>query len=213
MGWGNPRRQEPPKRDTERFKKLDDLIEKGLGDIPPGTPIRPPVHTPIARSPVARITVDPAIEAALARSNGMQEHQPTISRLSPPLEAHAAKMRENAERRKRFPWLTNGKGRPADLGRIHRLLVDVVGYDFKPESNEPEFCRPRQVAMWLMREIMQASYPAIARFYSKNHATVMHSVRRVEVNRRTNKQAKIETDQLLSEIRAKINYSDSSTTH
>jgi hypothetical protein len=131
--------------------------------------------------------------------------------IDPAIEAHAAKMRERAELRKRFPWITNGKGHPNDLGRVHRLLVDIIGYDFRTRSNEPEYCRPRQVAMWLMREILGASYPAIARYYLKDSTTVLHSVRRVDAKRRTNAQAKHETDELLSEIQKTITATVSDT--
>jgi hypothetical protein len=131
--------------------------------------------------------------------------QPLVATLSPRVQRHAAEMRAKAELKRRFPWLTNGKGRPTDLGRIHRLMVDLIGYDFRSPSNEPEHCRPRQVAMWLMRQILSASYPAIARFYLKDSSTVLHSVRRVDAKRRTNAQAKSETDELLREIRNTIN--------
>jgi hypothetical protein len=39
--------------------------------------------------------------------------------------------------------------------------------------------RPRQVAMWLIRQITDASLPMIGHWFGRNHATVLHSLRLV----------------------------------
>ena len=146
-----------------------------------------------------------------AKAEQAERNRKLIATLPAAVEAHAAKMRERAELEKHFPWITNGRRHPNDLGRVHRLMVELIGYDFRGPSNEIEHCRPRQVAMWLMREILGASYPSIARYYLKNHTTVIHSVQRVSALRRTNAEAKRETDELLAEIRTALKSSASGT--
>jgi chromosomal replication initiator protein len=51
----------------------------------------------------------------------------------------------------------------------------------KQKTNAHEISRPRQVAMYLTKELTQASLPEIGRaFGGKHHTTVLHSVRKVE---------------------------------
>jgi len=55
----------------------------------------------------------------------------------------------------------------------------------KQKSNRREIARPRQVAMYLTKELTQASLPEIGRaFGGKHHTTVLHSIRRIEELRR-----------------------------
>jgi chromosomal replication initiator protein len=51
----------------------------------------------------------------------------------------------------------------------------------KQKTNVREISRPRQVAMYLCKELTQASLPEIGRhFGGKHHTTVIHSIRKVE---------------------------------
>lgn len=51
----------------------------------------------------------------------------------------------------------------------------------KQKTNAREIARPRQVAMYLCKELTAASLPEIGRhFGGKHHTTVLHSVRKVE---------------------------------
>jgi chromosomal replication initiator protein len=51
----------------------------------------------------------------------------------------------------------------------------------KQKTNAHEISRPRQVAMYLTKELTSASLPEIGRaFGGKHHTTVLHSVRKVE---------------------------------
>jgi len=49
------------------------------------------------------------------------------------------------------------------------------------KSNRREIARPRQIAMYLAKELTQASLPEIGRaFGGKHHTTVLHSIHRIE---------------------------------
>jgi chromosomal replication initiator protein len=51
----------------------------------------------------------------------------------------------------------------------------------KAKSNEKRVSVPRQVAMFLARELTQASLPEIGRaFGGKHHTTVLHSIRKID---------------------------------
>jgi chromosomal replication initiator protein len=56
----------------------------------------------------------------------------------------------------------------------------------KEKSNAKDIVRPRQVAMYLVKELTQASLPEIGRaFGNKHHTTVIHSIRKIEELRST----------------------------
>jgi chromosomal replication initiator protein len=51
----------------------------------------------------------------------------------------------------------------------------------KQKSNRKDIAEPRQIAMYLTKELTQASLPEIGRaFGGKHHTTVLHSVRKIE---------------------------------
>ncbi len=51
----------------------------------------------------------------------------------------------------------------------------------KEKSNAKDIVRPRQVAMYLVKELTQASLPEIGRaFGNKHHTTVIHSIRKID---------------------------------
>jgi chromosomal replication initiator protein len=53
--------------------------------------------------------------------------------------------------------------------------------DLKSKTNKAQIVLPRQVAMYLCKELTDASLPEIGRkFGGKHHTTVLHSIRRVE---------------------------------
>src|ERR1700680_4806221 len=60
--------------------------------------------------------------------------------------------------------------------------------DLKVRSNTKAIAFPRQVAMYLVKQLTSASLPEIGRqFGGKHHTTVLHSINKIENLRRTNK--------------------------
>jgi chromosomal replication initiator protein len=56
----------------------------------------------------------------------------------------------------------------------------------KEKNNAKDIVRPRQIAMYLVKELTQASLPEIGRaFGNKHHTTVIHSLRKIEELRQT----------------------------
>jgi chromosomal replication initiator protein len=57
----------------------------------------------------------------------------------------------------------------------------------KLKSNRKDIAEPRQIAMYLAKELTQASLPEIGRaFGGKHHTTVLHSIRKIEDLRQKN---------------------------
>jgi chromosomal replication initiator protein len=61
--------------------------------------------------------------------------------------------------------------------------------DLKVRSNSKAIAYPRQIAMYLVKQLTSASLPEIGRqFGGKHHTTVLHSIHKIESQRRTDKE-------------------------
>ena len=80
--------------------------------------------------------------------------------------------------------LVNEKKRVITLDAVQEAVVakfHIKVADLKSKRRTKALVYPRQIAMYLCREITQQSYPEIARhFGGKDHTTVMHACKQVE---------------------------------
>jgi chromosomal replication initiator protein len=61
--------------------------------------------------------------------------------------------------------------------------------DLKMRSNTRAIAFPRQVAMYIVKQLTTASLPEIGRqFGGKHHTTVLHSINKIEELRRSDKE-------------------------
>ena len=73
--------------------------------------------------------------------------------------------------------------------------------DLKVRSNSRAIAFPRQVAMYLVKQLTAASLPEIGRqFGGKHHTTVLHSINKIEVQRRTDKELNRTISRLLDSL-------------
>jgi len=57
----------------------------------------------------------------------------------------------------------------------------------KSKNNSPKFAFPRQIAMYLSKELTPTSLPEIGKkFGGKHHTTVLYSIRKIERMRKEN---------------------------
>ena len=67
----------------------------------------------------------------------------------------------------------------------HQFKIKLA--QLKSKNNSPKVAFPRQVAMYLCKELAKMSLPEIGKkFGGKHHTTVLHSVRKIEKQRRQN---------------------------
>jgi chromosomal replication initiator protein len=60
--------------------------------------------------------------------------------------------------------------------------------ELKAKNNSRSVVVPRQIAMYLTKQMTEASLPEIGRqFGGKHHTTVMHSIAKIEDQRRSDK--------------------------
>jgi len=75
------------------------------------------------------------------------------------------------------------------IDSIQKATAEKFGIrqaQLKEKSNAKDIVRPRQVAMYLVKELTHASLPEIGRaFGNKHHTTVIHSLRKIEQLRKS----------------------------
>jgi len=85
--------------------------------------------------------------------------------------------------------LTNLPEKKISIDAIQKAVADRYGIrqtQLKEKSNMKNIVRPRQVAMYLVKDLTSASLPEIGRaFGGKHHTTVLHSIRKIDVLRKT----------------------------
>ncbi|MGA8086339.1 MAG: chromosomal replication initiator protein DnaA [Terracidiphilus sp.] len=81
--------------------------------------------------------------------------------------------------------------RKITIESIQRAVAEQFGMkvsDLKQKNNSRNVVVPRQIAMYLAKQMTEASLPEIGRqFGNKHHTTVMHSIGKIDELRRTDK--------------------------
>jgi chromosomal replication initiator protein len=75
---------------------------------------------------------------------------------------------------------------PSDIIRFVAQHYGIRVADLKGRSNRRSIALPRQVAMFLIRDILELSFPEIGKIFSKHHSTVMYAVDTVQKMRQSN---------------------------
>ena len=75
---------------------------------------------------------------------------------------------------------------PADVIRFVAHHYGIKVSDLRGRNNRRSVAFPRQIAMYLIREILDLSYPEIGKLFAKHHSTVMYSVEQIAEQRRSN---------------------------
>jgi chromosomal replication initiator protein len=80
--------------------------------------------------------------------------------------------------------LSHGQERRITIEAIVRVVADRFALQpsqLKQKTNERKIAYPRQIAMYLAKELTPASLPEIGRAFSgKHHTTVLHSVQKID---------------------------------
>ena len=100
----------------------------------------------------------------------------------------------------RSPWPSRSKClkqfidtqvRKITIEAIQRAVAEQFGMrvaELKQKNNSRQIVVPRQIAMYLAKQLTEASLPEIGRqFGGKHHTTVMHSISKIDELKRTDK--------------------------
>ena len=98
-----------------------------------------------------------------------------------------------------------GAPQPPDVGHILSVVASRYGCSstqLRENTREKELILPRQVAMYLCREILGESYPSLGLIFGgKDHSTIMYAVKKIEKMKVTNKDAHIQLTELTKQCR------------
>ena len=85
--------------------------------------------------------------------------------------------------------LVHVQDRRVSMDSIQKAVAERFGIkqsQLKEKSNMKKVVYPRQIAMYLVKELTDASLPEIGRaFGGKHHTTVLHSINKIEHSRHT----------------------------
>jgi chromosomal replication initiator protein len=85
--------------------------------------------------------------------------------------------------------IVSGQERKVTIEAVIKSVADrfsLLPSQLKQKSNSRQIAYPRQIAMYLAKELTQASLPEIGRqFGGKHHTTVLHSISKIEQLRHT----------------------------
>ena len=83
--------------------------------------------------------------------------------------------------------LAAGMDKKITIDSVVRLVAEKFSLQpaqLKQKTNAPTISYPRQVAMYLVKELTSASLPEIGRYFAgKHHTTVLHSIQKIESQR------------------------------
>ncbi len=87
--------------------------------------------------------------------------------------------------------IIDAQSRKVTIEIIQKAVAEQFGLrvaEIKAKDNSRSVVFPRQIAMYLAKQLTEASLPEIGRqFGGKHHTTVMHSVEKIEHSRKTDK--------------------------
>src|SRR5690348_14840229 len=100
--------------------------------------------------------------------------------------------------------LIDSQEKKVSIEQIQRRVGEhfgLRGQDLKVRSNSRQIAFPRQVAMYLVKQLTSASLPEIGRqFGDKHHTTVLHSIHKIESLRRSDKELNKTINKLLDSL-------------
>ncbi|MGD0577483.1 MAG: chromosomal replication initiator protein DnaA [Bryobacteraceae bacterium] len=130
-----------------------------------------------------RLPEDVRIFIATKTKTSVRELEGAFTKLVAYSSVTAAPVTLDMARQVLKPMLHNNERR-VTIDSVMRAVAerfDLQPSQLKQKTNAHEISRPRQIAMYLVKELTSASLPEIGRhFGGKHHTTVLHSVRKVD---------------------------------
>ncbi|HHX38051.1 MAG TPA: chromosomal replication initiator protein DnaA [Clostridiaceae bacterium] len=79
-------------------------------------------------------------------------------------------------------------------------FYDITQEDIKSKRRNNEIAYPRQVAMYLLRHVLDLTYEQIAKIFGNHYSTVMHSCDKIETMLKTNEKTQEEVESIRNSI-------------
>jgi chromosomal replication initiator protein len=182
----------PPKELAEIEDRLRSRFEWGLiADIqPPDLETKVAILQKKAESEQVQLPIDVALFVASNVRTNVRELEGALVRLIAWCQSYHMEITLQATQQclKQFIDL---QVRKVTIEGIQRAVAEQFGMrvsDLKQKNNSRAVVVPRQIAMYLAKQLTEASLPEIGRqFGNKHHTTVMHSIAKIDEQRRADK--------------------------
>ncbi len=182
----------PPKELPEIEDRLRSRFEWGLiADIqPPDLETKVAILQKKAESEEYPLPTDVALFVASNVRTNVRELEGALTRLFAWCKLHGVEMSLTTAQLclKQF---IDTQVRKITIEAIQRAVAEQFGMrvtELKQKNNSRAVVVPRQIAMYLAKQMTEASLPEIGRqFGNKHHTTVMHSIAKIEDQRRADK--------------------------
>ncbi|HZD31852.1 MAG TPA: chromosomal replication initiator protein DnaA [Candidatus Angelobacter sp.] len=182
----------PPKELAEIEDRLRSRFEWGLiADIqPPDLETKVAILQKKAESERVSLPTDVALYIASNIRSNVRELEGALIRLTAYVSLTGRDL-NLATAQEVLKNLIDSQMRKITIESIQRAVSDQFGLragEIKTKNNSHSIVYPRQIAMYLAKQLTEASLPEIGRqFGGKHHTTVLHSVEKIAEARKTDK--------------------------
>jgi chromosomal replication initiator protein len=182
----------PPKELAEIEDRLRSRFEWGLiADIqPPDLETKVAILQKKAESEQVQLPTDVALFVASNVRTNVRELEGALVRLIAWCQLNRMEI-TLASTQQCLKQFIDMQVRKITIEAIQRAVAEQFGMrvsDLKQKNNSRNVVVPRQIAMFLAKGMTEASLPEIGRqFGNKHHTTVMHSIGKIDDQRRTDK--------------------------
>jgi chromosomal replication initiator protein len=182
----------PPKELAEIEDRLRSRFEWGLiADIqPPDLETKVAILQKKAESERVVLPTDVALYIASNIRSNVRELEGALIRLTAYVSLTGGDL-SMATAQEVLKNLIDSQMRKVTIEAIQRAVSDQFGLrpaEIKAKNNSHAIVYPRQIAMYLAKQLTEASLPEIGRqFGGKHHTTVLHSVEKITEARKTDK--------------------------
>jgi chromosomal replication initiator protein len=182
----------PPKELAEIEDRLRSRFEWGLiADIqPPDLETKVAILQKKAESERVHLPTDVALYIASNIRSNVRELEGALIRLTAFVSLTGREL-SMVTAQEVLKNLIDSQVRKITIEAIQRAVSDQFGLrpaEIKAKNNSHSIVYPRQIAMYLAKQLTEASLPEIGRqFGGKHHTTVLHSVEKITEARKTDK--------------------------
>ena len=175
----------PPKEISSLEERLRSRFEWGLiADIqPPDLEMKVAILRKKAEEEKVFIPNDVALYIAASVKSNIRELEGRVNRVLAfaSLTGNPLTLELARETLKDMVVSEDRKATPAEILKAVASHYGIRVSDLKAKSNAKTVAFPRQIAMYLCRQLTQLSFPEIGRLFNdKHHSTVMHSVEKIQ---------------------------------
>jgi chromosomal replication initiator protein len=197
----------PPKELAEIEDRLRSRFEMGLiADIqPPDLETKVAILQKKAESEQVQLPADVALFVASNVRTNVRELEGAMTRLIAWCQLNHLEI-TLASTQQCLKQFIDMQVRKITIEAIQRAVSENFGMrpaDLKQKNNSRNVCVPRQIAMYLAKQMTEASLPEIGRqFGNKHHTTVMHSIAKIDEQRRDDKDLQRTLNKLQEQLNA-----------